>query len=41
VWAREEIGNLARLDVGREFRKDIPEVILAEGKTLKTWRRWR
>jgi len=31
--AIEEIGNLARLDVGREFRKGIPEVILAEGKT--------
>lgn len=28
----EEIGNLARIDVGREFRKGIPEVILAEGK---------
>jgi len=33
VLAIEEIGNLARLDVGREFRKGIPEVILAEGKT--------
>jgi len=33
VLAIEEIGNLARLDVGRESRKGIPEVILAEGKT--------
>lgn len=32
ILAIEEIGNLARLDVGREFRKGIPEVILAEGK---------
>ena len=31
--AIEEIGNLARIDVGREYRKGIPEVILAEGKT--------
>ncbi|MEM2112406.1 MAG: hypothetical protein QXX08_11115, partial [Candidatus Bathyarchaeia archaeon] len=29
----EEIGNLARIDSGREFRKGIPEVILAEGKS--------
>jgi len=32
ILAIEEIGNLARLDVGRELRKGIPEVILAEGK---------
>jgi hypothetical protein len=32
IFAIEEIGNLARIDVGREFRKGIPEVILAEGK---------
>ncbi|MFQ6124257.1 MAG: nickel pincer cofactor biosynthesis protein LarB [Candidatus Heimdallarchaeota archaeon] len=32
VLSIEEIGNLARIDVGREFRKGIPEVILAEGK---------
>jgi NCAIR mutase (PurE)-related protein len=32
VFAIQEIGNLARIDVGREFRKGIPEVILAEGK---------
>jgi len=35
VLAIEEIGNLARIDVGREYRKGIPEVILAEGKTPK------
>jgi hypothetical protein len=32
IFAIEEIGNLARIDVSREFRKGIPEVILAEGK---------
>ena len=32
ILAIEEIGNLARIDVGREFRKGIPEIILAEGK---------
>ena len=35
VLAIEEIGNLARIDVSREYRKGIPEVILAEGKTPK------
>jgi len=32
VLAIEEIGNLAKIDVGREFRRGVPEVILAEGK---------
>jgi len=32
VLAIEEIGNLAKIDIRREFRKGIPEVILAEGK---------
>jgi len=32
VLTFEEIGNLARIDVRREYRKGIPEVILAEGK---------
>jgi len=32
IFAIEEIGNLARIDAGREFRRGIPEVILAEGK---------
>lgn len=27
------VSNFARLDVGREFRRDVPEIILAEGKT--------
>lgn len=35
VLAIEEIGNLARVDIGREFRKGIPEIILAEGKRLE------
>ncbi len=30
--AVEEVGTLARLDVGREIRHGIPEVIIAEGK---------
>jgi hypothetical protein len=29
----EEVGNIARLDVGRECRRAVPEIILAEGKT--------
>lgn len=32
IWAIEEIGSLARIDVSRGFRKGMPEVILAEGK---------
>lgn len=32
ILAIEEISNLARIDVGRKFRKGVPEVILAEGK---------
>ncbi len=27
-----EVGNMARIDANREFRKGIPEIILAEGK---------
>jgi NCAIR mutase (PurE)-related protein len=33
VLALEEIGDIARLDTGRELRKGIPEIVLAEGKT--------
>jgi len=29
----QEVGNMAKLDVGREHRRGIPEIILAEGKT--------
>ncbi|MEM7819167.1 MAG: nickel pincer cofactor biosynthesis protein LarB [Candidatus Aenigmatarchaeota archaeon] len=32
VFAIEEIGNVAKIDINREIRKGIPEVILAEGK---------
>lgn len=32
IFAIEEIGNMARIDVGREIRRGMPEVILAEGK---------
>ncbi|MCS7132608.1 MAG: nickel pincer cofactor biosynthesis protein LarB [Nitrososphaeria archaeon] len=35
MFALEEISNIAKLDVGREVRKGIPEIILAEGKTLE------
>lgn len=31
--AIEQVGELAKLDVGREIRHGIPEVIIAEGKT--------
>ncbi len=33
IWAVEEIAGLAKLDIGREVRRGIPEVVLAEGKT--------
>ena len=33
IFAIQEIGNVARLDAGREFRKGMPEIVLAEGKT--------
>ncbi len=35
IFAIEEIENLARMDVAREFRKGLPEIILAEGKTAE------
>jgi NCAIR mutase (PurE)-related protein len=35
IFAIEEINNLARIDVGREFRKGVPEIIFAEGKTVE------
>jgi len=33
VLAIQEVGNLAKLDVNRDFRKKMPEIILGEGKT--------
>ena len=33
MLAVEEVGDLARLDIGREIRHGIPEVVLAEDKT--------
>jgi NCAIR mutase (PurE)-related protein len=33
LLAVEEVGSLATLDVGREARHGVPEVIIAEGKT--------
>jgi len=35
IFAIEEIDNLARIDVGRELRKGVPEIIFAEGKTVE------
>jgi NCAIR mutase (PurE)-related protein len=35
VFAIREIDNLARIDVGRELRKGMPEIIFAEGKTVE------
>lgn len=36
IFAIQSLGNVAKLDINREFRKGIPEIILAEGKTPKT-----
>lgn len=33
LTALEEIENLAKIDVSRELRRGVPEVVLAEGKT--------
>jgi NCAIR mutase (PurE)-related protein len=33
LLAVREVGNLAKLDTGREHRKGIPEIIIAKGKT--------
>ena len=33
ILSIEEVGNMAKIDIGREHRRGIPEVILAEGKT--------
>ncbi|MFC2006778.1 nickel pincer cofactor biosynthesis protein LarB [Chloroflexota bacterium] len=33
LLALEEIGNLAKFDIGREARRYIPEIVIAEGKT--------
>ena len=35
IHAIEKIGDVAKLDVGREMRKGIPEIILAENKEYK------
>jgi len=33
IHAIENVANIARLDVGRETRRGVPEIILAEGKS--------
>jgi hypothetical protein len=35
ILALEELGSIAKLDVGRELRKGIPEIVFAGGKTAK------
>jgi NCAIR mutase (PurE)-related protein len=35
MFVIEEVDNLARVDVGREIRRGVPEIILAEGKTVE------
>ena len=35
LLAIEEVSKIAKLDINREMRKGIPEIILAEGKSLK------
>jgi NCAIR mutase (PurE)-related protein len=36
MLAIEKVSDLARLDVGRNIRKGLPEIVLAEGKTPTT-----
>jgi NCAIR mutase (PurE)-related protein len=38
VLAIEEVGELARFDIGREIRHGVPEVVIAEGKTAEALR---
>jgi NCAIR mutase (PurE)-related protein len=33
LFSVEEVGNMAKVDVGRECRRSVPEIVLAEGKT--------
>ncbi|MFH1031881.1 MAG: nickel pincer cofactor biosynthesis protein LarB [Chloroflexota bacterium] len=33
LLALEEVGTLAKLDIGRDMRRGIPEIVIAEGKT--------
>ncbi|MGI0037216.1 MAG: nickel pincer cofactor biosynthesis protein LarB [Nitrososphaera sp.] len=35
IHAIEKLGEIAKIDVGRELRKGIPEIIFAEGKEYK------
>jgi hypothetical protein len=35
IFAVEQVGDFARLDVNRDFRKGVPEIILGEGKTCE------
>lgn len=35
LFAIEKIGEFARVDVGRELRRGVPEIILAEGKSFE------
>ncbi|MEM2901141.1 MAG: nickel pincer cofactor biosynthesis protein LarB [Candidatus Bathyarchaeia archaeon] len=35
VLTIEEVGNWAKIDLGRDLRKGFPEIILAEGKSLE------
>jgi hypothetical protein len=35
IHAVEQVANVARLDVSREMRRGVPEIVLAEGKTTQ------
>jgi hypothetical protein len=35
LFSVEEVGNMAKVDVGRECRRSVPEIVLAEGKTAQ------
>jgi hypothetical protein len=33
LFSVEEVGNMAKVDIGRECRRSVPEIVLADGKT--------
>lgn len=35
LFSVDEVGNMAKVDVGRECRRSVPEIVLAEGKTAE------
>jgi hypothetical protein len=35
LFSVEEVDNIAKVDIGRECRRSVPEIVLAEGKTAE------